>query len=206
MTNLTISLIKTPALIALVGFMLMSCQLLGYESAYEKTPSGEIEIKSIPQTKVLVTEEKGTYFQRSNQLFRRLFNYIKEHDVEMTIPVEARMNNAQMLFYVGSKDKSKKLEDNEAVKVKNQPSRLVASVGARGSYTENNFAEAKAKLEEWLKSQSYYKSLGEPYAVYWNGPFVPGFMKRFEVHIPVEIAGSTDLIAKASGPQKPKSE
>jgi hypothetical protein len=171
---------------------------MGYESAYDKTPSGEIEVKSIPPAKALITEDEGTYFQRSNQLFRRLFNYIKDHEVAMTIPVEARMDNAQMLFYVGDNDKSKELKDRKSVKVKDKPARLVASVGARGSYTESNFAEAKARLEEWLKGQSYYKATGEAYAVYWNGPFMPGFMKRFEVHIPVEIEGSMDLLAKAT--------
>ncbi len=26
---------------------------------------------------------------------------------------------------------------------------------------------------------------GEPYAVYWNGPFTLWFLKQFEVHLPV---------------------
>ncbi len=26
---------------------------------------------------------------------------------------------------------------------------------------------------------------GEPFAVYWDGPFKPWFMKRAEVHVPV---------------------
>ncbi|MEY5012255.1 MAG: hypothetical protein RLZZ253_3394, partial [Verrucomicrobiota bacterium] len=28
----------------------------------------------------------------------------------------------------------------------------------------------------------------EPYAVYWNSPFVPGFLKHSEVHIPLTPA------------------
>jgi hypothetical protein len=28
--------------------------------------------------------------------------------------------------------------------------------------------------------------VADPYAVFWNGPYVPPFMKRFEIHVPVE--------------------
>ena len=54
---------------------------------YTKTPSGTIEIKMIPESRILVTETYGSYFDNSNQLFGRLFNYIKEHDIPMTARV-----------------------------------------------------------------------------------------------------------------------
>jgi len=37
----------------------------------------------------------------------------------------------------------------------------------------------------WLAAQPTVEAAGEPYAVYWNAPYVPPFMKRFEVHVPV---------------------
>jgi hypothetical protein len=32
-----------------------------------------------------------------------------------------------------------------------------------------------------------YEAIGEARGIFWNGPFIPGFFKRFEVHIPVQL-------------------
>jgi hypothetical protein len=32
-----------------------------------------------------------------------------------------------------------------------------------------------------------YEVAGDAYAVYWDGPFVLGFFKRSEVHIPIKL-------------------
>ena len=63
---------------------------------------------------------------------------------------------------------------------------MVASVGIRGGYSKESFAESSETIEKWLKEQAGWKRVGEPYAVYWNSPFVIWFLKRSEVHIPVE--------------------
>ena len=41
------------------------------------------------------------------------------------------------------------------------------------------------ELKAWLAKRTDVKAAGEPYAVYWNSPFVPFFLKQSEVHIPV---------------------
>jgi DNA gyrase inhibitor GyrI len=71
------------------------------------------------------------------------------------------------------------------VKLAETPARLVASIGVRGSYSRENFDEALAKLKAWLDTRPDLAPQGEPYAVYWNSPFVPGIFKHSEVHIPV---------------------
>jgi hypothetical protein len=179
------------------GVFSMGCQ--AYEKAYDRTPSNKIEIKSIPSSKTLVTEKEGYYFNDANGLFMRLFNYIKSNDVAMTTPVEARMNNASMLFYVGSSDEVKALEDEKEVQVVIAPERQVASLGMKGSYTEKNFKKAEKRLKEWLQGQTEYVAKGEAYGVFWNGPFMPGFLKHFEVHIPVEKKLKTDTLNADDG-------
>jgi hypothetical protein len=179
------------------GVFSMGCQ--AYEKAYAKTPSNKIEIKSIPSSKTLVTEKEGYYFNDANGLFMRLFNYIKNNDVAMTTPVEARMNNASMLFYVGSNDEMKSLEDQKEVQVVIAPERKVASLGMKGSYTEKNFKKAEKRLKEWLDGQTEYAAKGEAYGVFWNGPFMPGFLKHFEVHIPVEKKLEVNPLDKDKG-------
>ena len=104
----------------------------------------------------------------------------------MTTPVEADINPGKMRFFVGGEDKQKKLQSNESVNVVKIPSVTVISIGIRGSYSEEKFSENKAKLFTWLQKNKKFESIGEPYGVYWNGPFVPGIFKRSEIHIPIK--------------------
>ena len=115
----------------------------------------------------------------------------------------SKNKKANMIFHVGPKDAQKGLTDQGEVKVVETPERVVASVGARGSYTEKNFQAAAARLEDWLENQARYKKKAEPYAVFWNGPYVPGFLKRFEVHIPLEEVGQGDQAAADKGGAEP---
>jgi len=156
-----------------------------YEAAYPKTPNGKIEIKTIPASKLMVTENPGSYFESNNELFMRLFRYIGANDVSMTVPVEADIENARMKFYVGGPDSGKDLRDRGEVKVVSLPERTVASIGIKGTYTKDKFEKNRAKLEAWLRENPRYASVGAAYAVYWDAPFVPWFLKHSEVHIPV---------------------
>ena len=177
--------IKT--LIALL-FMGVYCMLgtgNAYEAAYPKTSNGTIEIKTIPAAKLMVTESAGGYFDRNNDMFMRLFRYISANDVSMTVPVEAQVENAQMKFYVGSADSAKNLPEQGEVKVVNLPERTVVSIGIRGSYTKEKFEKNREKLAAWLRENPRYQPAGAAYAVYWDAPFVPWFLKHSEVHIPV---------------------
>ncbi|MBL9203852.1 MAG: hypothetical protein JNN01_02105 [Opitutaceae bacterium] len=67
----------------------------------------------------------------------------------------------------------------------------VASRGAEGSYSRRNFEATRDALIAWLARQPGVVVDGEPYAVYWHGPFTPWFAKRSEVHIPVRMAAPT---------------
>ncbi len=67
------------------------------------------------------------------------------------------------------------------------PERRVISIGARGSYREANVRKHLVKLEEYLAGQDQYEAIGPAYSVFWNPPYIPWFLRRFEVHIPVRI-------------------
>jgi DNA gyrase inhibitor GyrI len=155
--------------------------------SFGKTPVGHFEVKVLPAATVMVATTSGDYFDNANGLFMTLFRYIRKQGVAMTVPVEGHDVPAQMKFYVSSRDQAKGLMDAEDVQVKGLPERTVASHGVRGSYTRENCLAAIARLRDWLKEHPEYSVTGEPYAVYWNGPYVPGFLKRFEVHIPVSL-------------------
>lgn len=159
---------------------------LGYEKAFVETKAGKIETKTIPERTLLVAQRTESYFEENNALFGSLFRYIKDNDVSMTVPVKAEINPGKMYFYVGSKDVLKELKDTEAVKVVTEPERLVMSIGVRGGYSERNFQEAREKLFNHLAGSDRWKKAGNAYAIFWHAPYVPAFMKRFEVHVPIE--------------------
>jgi len=158
------------------------------EEAFPKTPVDEIQLRELPAGRWLSTSTEGKYFDESGTLFRRLFDYIKERDISMTVPVEGRIDRAEMRFYAG--EATAALEHSDTVRIVEVPARRVVSIGGKGAYTEENVNAALARLEEWLV-QHEWAAADAPYAVYWNGPFTPWFLKRFEVHIPVEGAGTS---------------
>ena len=154
--------------------------------AFARTDPGVLEIKTIPAGRLLENRGEGTYFEESGSLFGPLFRYIQSHDIRMTTPVEAQIEPAAMYFWVAAEEVEKADDDTDAVKVVDMPERLVAAIGARGAYTEENFEEAESALLEWVEEQDNLTLIGEPYAVYWNGPMTPWFMKKFEVQVEVE--------------------
>lgn len=159
-----------------------------YEQAFPSTEPGVIEIKTLPAGKLLESRGEGDYFNQSNSLFGPLFRYISQHDISMTTPVEAQINPGAMYFWVTGNQADKAKEDTDRVKVIDVPERLVAAAGARGGYSETNFNETRDKLMDWIGKQSGLEVIGEPFAVYWNGPMTPWFMKRFEVMVEIRTA------------------
>ena len=158
----------------------------GTPEMYPMTEPDVIEIKTIPASRILVAEADGSYFDESGQLFGRLFDYIKGHNVPMTAPVEGSLDeDARMIFYVGPQVEDEGLDDEGKVRVLKIPERNVASIGARGSYKEKNVRKYMLQLQAWLDENPEYEAVGPAYSVYWNPPFIPWFLKRFEVHIPV---------------------
>lgn len=169
----------------LLLFALICSLTVAAEEAFPPSPVGEPEIKTLPAGVLLKASAPGRYFDQSNRLFRPLFRYISTNDIAMTTPVEAQIEGAAMFFWVAPSQRAKVAGNREGVEVVEVPERLVASLGARGGYTEANFAKVRDQLQAWLGTRPQVEAIGPAYGVFWNGPFLPGFMKRFEVHVPV---------------------
>ena len=157
------------------------------EKAFPPTEAGAFEIKTLPAARLIAAQSKAAYFEENNGLFRPLFRYIQTRGIAMTTPVEAEIEPGVMYFYIGTDVDAEALESTENVSVHELPERIVASHGARGSYSEANFSEAAAALRAWLADNEAYVASGEARGIFWNGPYVPGIFKRFEVHIPVRL-------------------
>ncbi len=161
--------------------------LMAAEAAFPPTPPGKAEIKTLPAGRLLESQGTGSYFERSNNLFGPLFRYISTHNIAMTTPVEARIEPAKMYFWVSEKQVDKAKDDWGGVKVIDVPERQVAALGHRGGYNESNYQAVKTALLEWVASQDYLEIVGEPFAVYWDGPMTPWFMRKFEVQVEVQF-------------------
>ena len=97
-------------------------------------------MKIIPESKVMVSDGEGNYYRTGNySLFRRLFNYISENNVAMTTPVEARIENAQIKSYVGTKNKVKALQDQGDVRIVTVPQRTVVNTRRQGRSSGRQF-------------------------------------------------------------------
>jgi len=175
-------------LLAFVGVWgLFGFNAMAYEAAYPMTEAGVCEIKTLPAGVLLEARSEGEYFRENNGLFRRLFEAIQKNQVPMTTPVEAGVRPGTMVFYLDPKSaKRTDLVLQGGVRRREVEERLVASIGIRGGYSKESFEENSKKLMDWVRSQPGWKVTGEPYAVYWNSPFMIWFLKRSEVHIPIQ--------------------
>lgn len=187
-----------------IALLLTVCSLpaMAYEAMYEATEPGGIEVKQIPELKAMQAAGRGSYFETDDGVFMKLFRYIDRNDVAMTVPVESDIETNRMRFFVGTADGSRALTNSDAVMLVARPARHVASIGLRGSYTKENYEAGLRRLGRWLEEhQQAWRTNGAPYAVYWNSPFVPGFLKKSEIHIPVVAVGTTAAPATAGSAQ-----
>lgn len=178
-------LMKTYLWVAL-AIVAASVRLEAVSEAYPRTAPGDLELKILPAARWMRTESSTDYFAADNGLFMKLFRYIDSNKIPMTSPVEAGIKPGTMVFYMDEASaKRADLVETPQVKLSSVPERRVAAIGIRGSYSRENYEEALTELRAWLASRTDVKSVGEPYAVYWNSPFMPFFLKQSEVHIPV---------------------
>ena len=168
-------------------FLLFTLNVMGFEAMHEKTPVGEIKILQLPARTALEANAGQSYFSENNGLFRTLFRYISKHDLSMTTPVEAEIEPGKMRFFVGGKDANKSRPNTDTVEVKELEPMQVLAIGIRGSYDEENFRENRDHLVRWIREQADYEAARDPYAVYWDGPYIPWFLKRSEIHLPIRL-------------------
>lgn len=171
-------------LLVVLAFLTLALAMSAKE-AFPPTPAGTAELKTLPAGMLLRSTGRGNYFDGADNLFGPLFRYISKHNIAMTTPVEARVDSAAMFFWVAESERAKVAGNEAGVEVIAVPERRVASRGGRGGYSRANFEQARDLLLAWLATRPDVEAAGEPYGVYWNAPYVPAFLKRFEVHVPV---------------------
>jgi hypothetical protein len=75
---------------------------------------------------------------------------------------------------------------NNHVKIVEIPARLIASLCFSGGWSEAHFEKETQELLDSL-SEAKIKTKGNVFTMLYNPPFIPGFLRRNEVAIEVEL-------------------
>ena len=143
----------------------------------------------------------GERYEGLRKGFIPLARYIGAKDregpkISMTAPVMQQKiinDNWEISFYMPSKFDTDQLpiSENNQIKIVTTPSKIMAVITfsgvAKTELLENNFAN----LIKWIEEINYEIILGsKPIYSYYNDPSTPGFLRKNEIMIPVEIIAS----------------
>ena len=170
---------------------------------------GAIEIRAYEPQLLAEVLVEGALEDASSRAFRTLFRYIDgnnttQQKVAMTAPVsqEKAGEKIAMTTPVSQEKDGEKWRvgfmmpatltrdtvpepNNPAVIIREKPAHRMAAIRYSGRWSEKRYLKHRQKLEAWLKEQKM-TAVGEPVWARYNAPFVPWFMRRNEVLIPVE--------------------
>jgi len=170
---------------------------------------GKFELRQYGPYIVAETMVEGDFDEVGNEGFRRLFDYIsgknrKQQSITMTAPVsqEARSEKISMTapvnqMRVGEKYRITFLMPAEytmetlpepldtRVKLKEAPGQLIAALRYSGTWSRDRYEEKRIRLQELMRQRDL-EPAGEPIFARYNPPFMPWFLRRNEVLIPVE--------------------
>jgi len=169
----------------------------------------DFEIRQYEPQIVAETLVEGDPEEVGNVGFRRLYAYIsgenrKKQSISMTAPVgqEARSEKIAMTSPVSQEKKDNRwritflmpaeysLETlpeplDERVRLREEPGRLMAAVRYSGTWSEEAYEKNKALLEAYIQKRGLKKA-GVPVWARYDPPYMPWFLRRNEVLIPVE--------------------
>ena len=128
-------------------------------------------------------------------LFRDLFKHIQQKNIKMTAPVvmvyqmkpsskDYMKKPTKMAFLYRYEDQGE-LGKFGVVNVVDEKPATYLSVGMNGSYSKANFMKAMDLLNFYLRDAPNLKVTGPPRVLGYNSPFMPFWMKYFEVQLPI---------------------
>ena len=193
-----------------VSLSLIGNQAMALEKAkYEVVESDlDFEIRKYAPQIVAETFVEGEFDKVGNEGFRRLYDYIsgnnlKQKSISMTAPVtqegesqkiamtapvnQVRENNKwRITFLMPSEYSLEELPEplDERVVLKKDPERLVAAIKYSGTWSKSRYNEKKTLLEDFIAGRGL-KVSGEAIWARYDPPFMPWFLRRNEVLIPI---------------------
>ena len=169
----------------------------------------DFELRQYEPQIVAETFVEGSLEDVGNVGFRRLYDYIsgnnkKKQSISMTAPVlqeagsemiamtapvsqEKKDNQWRITFLMPAEYTLETLPEplDERVKLAKVPGRLVVAVRYSGTWSKAGYEENKALLEKYIRRRGFTITGATVWARY-DPPFMPWFLRRNEVLIPVK--------------------
>jgi len=193
------------------------------EAAYNVIrKDGAIEIRAYEPQLLAEVLVEGALEDASSQAFRTLFRYIdgnntSQQKVAMTAPVSQEKASEKIamtapvsqekagekwrvgfMMPAGLTMKTVPKPNNPAITIREKPAHRMATIRYSGRWSKERYLKHRQKLETWLNEQEM-PAIGEPVWARYNAPFVPWFMRRNEILIPVESSTPSSLRGRANG-------
>lgn len=167
------------------------------------------EIRDYAPHIIAETVVQGNLEDAGDIAFKKLFGYISGDNrsrdkismtapvsqkpegkkIEMTAPVAQQRDKEGWVvsFMMPSSYTIKTLpepEDNE-ITLRQVPTRRMAAIRYSGFWSEEGYLRHKAELESWINKMGF-TIVGVPIWARYNPPFMPWFLRRNEVLIPID--------------------
>jgi len=180
------------------------------ETKFEVIESeGNFELRQYSAHLVAETLVEGDFSEVGNEAFRRLAGYINgqnrgKQTIPMTAPVSQEADSVKIpmtapvnqeragekwrfTFLMPAEYTLETLPEplDSRVEPRRVPERLMAALKYSGTWSRSRYEEKKEELMEWIERRGL-KQIGEPIFARYNPPFLPWFMRRNEVLIPVD--------------------
>ena len=183
----------------------MAIEKLAYRVLEE---DGALELRRIEAHVVAETFVEGEFDDVGSEGFRRLVKYIGGANdggakIAMTAPVEQepRPEKIAMTAPVGQEKTGDRyritfvmpakytLETlpapaDERIRLRAEPERTVAAIRYSGFWSRSRYDDHERKLRAWLAEREL-EAVGEPVWARYDPPFMPWFLRRNEIVIPV---------------------
>lgn len=177
-------------------------------SAYEAAPysvettDGEFEIREYPDI-TLVATKTNLKKQGRDGSFGRLFKYIsganeQSQKVSMTVPVfmdaEADSKAGTMGFVVPEQvaKQGAPKPTGDTVELKTRPAGRFAVIQFAGTLDQKSQDAARKRLIEWMGKKSLVAESESVEFAGYDPPWTPGFMRRNEVLIRIQMPNQDD--------------
>ena len=163
--------------------------------------NNHFQIRKYDEMTIAKITTVGERYEGLRKGFIPLARYIGAKDregpkISMTAPVMQQKiinDNWEISFYMPSKFDTDQLpiSENNQIKIVTTPSTIMAVITfsgvAKTELLENKFTN----LIKWIEEINYEIILGsKPIYSYYNDPSTPGFLRKNEIMIPVEIIDS----------------
>jgi len=195
-------------LLALASWPAMAIEVPEYRVLEQ---DGAFELRAYSSYLIAETEVEAGFMNAGNIAFGRLFRYISganaaQTEIAMTAPVEQASQGEKIamtapveqakgdgVYRVGfivprkyNRDTVPKPTDPRVI-IREVPPRTVAVWRYSGRWTEENFREHEQDLRRALQARSLKPASGDSAIIArYDAPFIPWFMRRNEVLIPLE--------------------